>query len=269
MTNQERYKGYIHVDSDQLGRYMTGLDLDQLLPNQYVVTEDSDGVEQVVKFDGTKITRLDLPEIKGFKAKNIHQRMALDLLHDKSTPAKSLVGIAGSGKTRLAVQYGLYLLAQGDIEKIFITRNPATVGEEIGHLPGEKSEKINFITQPILDNLEGGLFDLTNMLQKEQLEFDSPGFMQGRDIRNSFVIVDESQMMNRELVKMLGSRIGEGSQIVFVGDYEQAFSRKYRGENNGLLHMINSLKGNRLFGVVELQDSVRGPVAEMFGKMDI
>ncbi|MNY17896.1 PhoH-like protein [compost metagenome] len=130
-------------------------------------------------------------------------------------------------------------------------------------------DKISFITQPILDNLEGGMQDLERMITREQIEFDSPGFMQGRDIRNAFVIVDEAQMMNRELVKMLGSRIGEGSQIVFVGDYEQAFSRKYKGENNGLVHMINSLKGNKLFGMVELQESVRGPVAEMFAKMDI
>jgi len=265
MTNEERYKGYIKVTDEQLARYYQGTDLDQLLQNQYLVTED----EQVVKFDGTKVSRLSLPDIKGFKAKNIHQMMALDLLHDKSTPAKCLVGIAGSGKTRLAIQYALYLLSKGDIQKIFITRNPATVGEEIGYLPGDKADKINFITQPILDNLEDGEFGLTNMLQKEQLEFDSPGFMQGRDIRNSFIIVDEAQMMNRELVKMLGSRVGQDSQICFVGDYEQAFSRKYRGDNNGLLHMINSLKGNGLFGMVELQDSVRGPVAEMFAKMDI
>lgn len=265
MTNDKRYTGYTNVTDKQLANYYQGLNLNELLTNQYLITED----EQVVKFDGKSIVRLDLPDIKGFKHKNIHQMMALDLLHDKSTPAKSLVGIAGSGKTRLAVQYGLYLLSKGEIQKIFITRNPATVGQEIGHLPGTKDEKINFITQPILDNLEGGLFDLTNMIQKEQLEFDSPGFLQGRDIRHSLVIVDESQMMDKSLVKMLGSRIGEGSQIVFVGDYEQAFDRRYKGDNNGLIHMINSLKGKGLFGVVELQDSVRGPVAEMFAKMDI
>lgn len=265
MTNTERYKGYTDVKDKQLARYYQGLDLDQLFANQYLVTED----EQVVKFDGTKITRLELPEMKGFKHKNIHQMMALDLLHDKSTPAKALTGTAGTGKTRLAVQYGLYMLSKGEIEKIFITRNPATVGQEIGYLPGDKSDKINFITQPILDNLEGGMFDLTNMIQREQLEFDSPGFLQGRDLRNMLVIVDEAQMMNRELIKMLGSRIGTGSQIIFVGDYEQAFDRKYRGDNNGLMHMMNTLKGNKLFGAVELQDSVRGPVAEMFGKMDI
>ncbi|AEO93422.1 PhoH-like phosphate starvation-inducible [Bacillus phage G] len=212
---------------------------------------------------------MNLPEMKNFKAKNIHQKMALDLLHDKSTPAKCLVGIAGSGKTRLAIQYGLHLLAEGDIQKIFITRNPATVGESIGFLPGDKSEKINFITQPILDNLENGEFGLAHMIQKEQLEFDAPNFLQGRDIRHALVIVDEAQMMDRALVKMLGSRVGEGSQIVFVGDYEQAFDKRYKGENNGLLHMINALKGEKIFGVMELQDSVRGPVAEMFAKMDI
>lgn len=265
MKNEERYKGYIQVEDAKLARYYQGLDLDELYANQYLVTKD----EKVLKFNGKEITHLSIPEIKGFKHKNIHQMMALDLLHDKSTPAKVLTGTAGTGKTRLAVQYGLYLLGNGDIRKIFITRNPATVGQEIGYLPGEKSDKINFITQPILDNLEDGEFGLNRMIQKDEIEFDSPGFLQGRDLRNMLVIVDESQMMNRELIKMLGSRIGEGSQIVFVGDYEQAFDKRYRGENNGLLHMIDSLKGNALFGTVELQDSVRGPVAEMFAKMDI
>ncbi|MNJ90195.1 PhoH-like protein [compost metagenome] len=265
MAEKERYCGYSKVTDQQLANYFEGKNLDELLINQYLICSN----EKIVKFDGEKIVELRLPDIKGFKAKNIHQMMALDLLHNKNIPAKSLVGIAGSGKTRMAIQYGLYLLDKGDIEKIFITRNPATVGEEIGHLPGDKMDKISFITQPILDNLEGGMQDLERMITREQIEFDSPGFMQGRDIRNAFVIVDEAQMMNRELVKMLGSRIGEGSQIVFVGDYEQAFSRKYKGENNGLVHMINSLKGNKLFGMVELQESVRGPVAEMFAKMDI
>lgn len=264
-NNEERYKGYTKVTNDKLGRYYDGYDLDELKVNQYLITED----EQVVKFDGKEITRLNIPDIKGFKAKNMHQLMSLDLLHDKSTPAKVLTGGAGTGKTRLAIQYGLFALAKGDIQKIFITRNPVTVGEQIGYLPGDKSDKINFITMPILDNLEDGEFGLNNMIQKEQLEFESPGFLQGRDIRHSLVIVDEAQNLDRALIKMLGSRIGEGSQIVFVGDYEQAFDRRFKKENNGLLHAINSLSGNKLFGVVELQDTVRGPVAEMFAKMDI
>lgn len=265
MTEKERNRGYIEVTDQQLANYYEGRHLDELIANQYLISSNN----KVVRFDGEKIVDLRLPDIKGFKHKNIHQMMALDLLHNKNIPAKTLVGIAGSGKTRMAIQYGLYLLEKGDIEKIFITRNPATVGEEIGHLPGEKMDKINFITQPILDNLEGGMFDLQRMIQHEKIEFDAPNFLQGRDLRNAFIIVDEAQMMNRELVKMLGSRVGEGSQIVFVGDYEQTFSRKYRGDNNGLLHMINYLSGNGLFGHVELQDSVRGPVAEMFAKMDI
>lgn len=266
MLEQERYKGYTKVNGEQFARYLEGKDLDQLLVNQYVIPEDDE--EQVMRFDGKELLRLVLPEIKGFKAKNVHQRMALDLLHNKDIPAKVICGVAGSGKTRMAIQYGLYLLSRGEIQKIFITRNPAIVGEEIGHLPGEKSDKINFITQPILDNLEDGMFGLENMLRTQTLEFDAPGFLQGRDLRHCFIIVDEAQMLNKELVKMLGSRVGEGSQICFVGDYNQAFHRRYKGENNGLVAMIEQLKGQPLFGVVELQHSVRGPVAEMFARMD-
>ncbi|MDF2533981.1 MAG: hypothetical protein K0R18_138 [Bacillales bacterium] len=263
MADKEKYCGYIKVTDDQLANYFEGRNLEELKTNQYLISED----EKIVRFDGTKIVELRLPDIKGFKAKNIHQMMALDLLHNKNVPAKVLTGIAGSGKTRMAIQYGLYLLSNGDIEKIFITRNPATVGEDIGYLKGTKEEKLSFITKPIIDNLPDGEFGLHKLIQYDQIEFESPSYMQGRDLRNSFVIVDEAQMMDKDLVKMLGSRIGEGSQICFVGDYEQAFSRKYKGDNNGLVHMINTLNGQNLFGVVELQDSVRGPVAEMFGKM--
>lgn len=265
MAEKERYCGYVKVTDQQLANYFEGRNLDELLVNQYLVSSN----DKVVKFDGEKIVELRLPEIKGFKAKNIHQMMALDLLHNKNIPAKSLVGIAGSGKTRMAMQYGLYLLEQGDIERIFITRNPATVGEDIGYLKGTKEEKLSFITKPIIDNLPDGEFGLNKLIQYDQIVFDSPAYLQGRDIRNSLIIVDEAQMMDKELVKMLGSRVGDGSQIVFVGDYEQAFSRKYKGNNNGLVHMIESLKGQVLFGMVELQESVRGPVAEMFARMDI
>lgn len=261
MSNHERYSGYIQVSDEQLARFYEGKDLEKLLINQYVVAENN---QAILRFDGEKLNSLHLPKFKEFKPQNEEQKMAFDLMANKDVPIKTLIGIAGSGKTKLGLTFGLKALEKGDVNKLFIVRQPSPVGEEIGFLKGTKEEKLQAWFKPVLDNLEGGEFQLQQMIQRGLIEFEAPAFMQGRDLQSTFVVVDEAQLLTPEQVKMLGSRIGHGSTIVFAGDYEQVFNKKYSGDRNGLIKMVDVLAGHPLFGVVHMTKSVRGPVAELF-----
>lgn len=255
----EKYSGYSHVTNEQFEKFYSG-DLSGLLTNQYVVSEDG----QILRYDGKKIVHLNLPEVKGFTPKNSEQKMAFDMMINDQIPIKCLIGIAGSGKTKLGLNFGMKALKEGRVKKLFIVRQPSPVGEEIGFLKGTKDEKLAAWFKPVLDNMDDGGWGLPEMIANGQIEFEAPSFMQGRDLQETFVLVDEAQMLTVEQVKMLGSRIGHGSTIVFAGDYEQVFNKKYAGDKNGLLKMVETFAGTPEFGVVHMTQSVRGRVAELF-----
>jgi PhoH-like ATPase len=260
-TDKERYSGYTSVTDEQLAAYYEGKNLNELLTNQYLIANQGDNL---LRYDGKGIQTLKLPDVKGFKPKNDEQKMAFDLMANKNVPVKCLIGIAGSGKTKLGLTFGLNALKNGDVKKLFIVRQPSPVGEEIGFLKGTKDEKLAAWFKPVLDNMDDGGWGLPEMIARGDIEFEAPSFMQGRDLQDTFVLIDEAQLLTVEQVKMLGSRIGEGSTIVFAGDYEQVFNRKYAGDKNGLIKMVELLQGHPLFGVVHMTKSVRGRVAELF-----
>ncbi|RSL29124.1 hypothetical protein D7Z54_32865 [Salibacterium salarium] len=255
------YEGYAEITNDEMASIYEGNGSESLYTNQYVISESG----EILRYDGEELVDLRYPSFgKDFRPKNAEQRMAFDLMSNSAIPIKELIGVAGSGKTKLGLAFGLRALQKGHVKKLFIVRQPSPVGEDIGFLPGEKDEKLEAWFKPIIDNLEGGEFELASLRQKGMIEFEAPAFMQGRDLQDTAVVVDEAQLLTVEQVKMLGSRIGEGSTITFCGDYDQVFNRKYAGEKNGLVKLADTFAGYPEFGVIHLQTSVRGKVAEMF-----
>lgn len=261
MTN-ERYSGYSHVTNEQFEKFYAG-DFSDLLTNQYVISED----EKIMRFNGKELVHLNLPEIKGFKPRNSEQKMAFDMMANDDIPIKTLIGVAGAGKTKLGLAFGLDALKKGKVKQLFIVRQPSPVGEEIGFLKGTKDEKLAAWFLPIFDNIGDAAWELPNMIASGQIIFEAPAFMQGRDLQDTFVLVDEAQLLTVEQTKMLGSRVGKNSVIVFSGDYDQVFNKKYAGDKNGLIKMVETFKGVPEFGIVHMTKSVRGRVAEMFATM--
>lgn len=251
------YDGYKHISEEDLAHVYEG---SLVIPtNEYLIVEN-----EVYRYDGKP---LSFKKLKGFSPKNIEQKMAFDLLDNDDIPIKFLYGIAGSGKTKAALQYGLSKLNKFD--GIFIVRHPVTVGETLGLYKGTKEDKLKNWINSVIDNVEGGDYVVENMQRQRQLEFDVPGDMQGRDLKNKFIIVDEAQQLTREQIKMIGSRVSTGSVIVFCGDIEQTFEVKYKGEKNGLAWAVEMLKNEKEVGIVQLKKSVRGRVAELFASMKI
>jgi PhoH-like ATPase len=165
------------------------------------------------------------------------------------------------------MQFALSKVLDGKrFERYLIVRNPVVVGEDIGYLKGSLGDKLAPWQNAVIDNLPNGRKDFEELVARRALEWDVPAFMQGRDLRKTFIHVTEAQMLTLDQIKLLGTRVSEGSVIVFEGDDDQVLNKRYV-ENNGLRQVVEKLAGRREFGYMRLTKSVRSDVAEMFAKL--
>lgn len=172
--------------------------------------------------------------------RNQHQEEYLDILADDQTDIIFAIGPAGTGKTMLAVQYGIKLFQEGKIDKIIVTRPAVSADEELGHLPGTLNEKMAPWIRPLLDVFEEYYTpkDIAKMLEDGVLEIAPFAMMRGRTFKNSYIVADETQGCTPNQMKMLLTRIGVGSKLVVTGDLNQAD----RGHDNGLREFLYLLK---------------------------
>jgi|TARA_B110000977_G_scaffold11152_1_gene14489 phosphate starvation-inducible protein PhoH len=158
-------------------------------------------------------------------------------------PSKNIVfaiGPAGTGKTLLAVQAAVKDFKEGKVEKIIVTRPAVSVDEDLGHLPGTLEEKMAPWTRPIFDVLREYFFasEITQMIQEGVIEISPLAYMRGRTFKHSFIIADEMQNATPNQMKMLLTRLGEGSNMVVTGDLNQADRMK----DNGLIDFVRKLE---------------------------
>jgi PhoH-like ATPase len=244
-----------------------GIDEHGFLTNEYLIVynQDLDDVNEY-RFDGSKLVDLRLPPSKVIKALNSQQRLALDLLYNKDIPIKIIAGGFGSGKTMLSVKTGLHLVTQKEQYKtLMFLRNPLPAdGADIGFLPGDKADKIADYCRPFLQYVENekDQFYVENLIRNEKIKMDVVSFLKGVSLDDSFVIMDEAEDLNGKLIKLVGSRIGKNSCIVFTGDYKQS-ENKYKYDN-GLTKLIKETKGNELVGIVVLDEDVRSSASKVF-----
>lgn len=251
-----------------------------LLTNQYVIFYDKESpiefdengdpthykVLDKFKYDGSSMVKLKIPHKKVVQAQNEEQECAIDMLNDDSIPIKFIVGVSGSGKTLLSAKIGIHkILDTGAHSKIIAMRNPIGSGEDIGFLPGDFSEKTDDFFRPIIENLKGGDLEAALMEQRGQLEKKIPYFSKGLTFNNSYVLVDESEDLSRKIIKLLGTRIGKDTCMVFAGDYKQVEDKYSR--NNGLIQAIEDLKGNKLVGIVSLSEDIRSEASKVFADL--
>lgn len=267
----DNYKGYIELDlntdefnklfGDYLIRKENNLNL---LDNQYLIINNID-TNKTIEYkylDGT-LYPIKLPSSKVVKGMNAKQRCALDLLNDKDIPIKIIAGTYGSGKTYLSVRSALYQIKdKGNYSKLMLVRNPIGSGQEVGFLSGSLEEKTKDFYAPIIQNLEGGEYELSGMKAKGELETQIPYYMKGMSLNNTFVLADEAEDLDTKIFKLIGTRVGENSCIAFVGDWKQAESKFVH--NNGLSKFINFAKGNPLVGIIVLDDDVRSDASKVF-----
>lgn len=172
--------------------------------------------------------------------KNVAQEAYIDALEDSKINIVFATGPAGTGKTMLAATAAIKQLRDGEIKKIVITRPAVSVDEQHGFLPGTLIEKMQPWVLPILDYFYEyySKKDVVNMMEEGILDVSPLAYMRGRTLKDSFILADECQNMNPSQMKMLLTRIGDGSKIVVTGDMAQ-HDRGY--EQNGLKDILDRL----------------------------
>lgn len=160
-------------------------------------------------------------------------------------PTKDIVfgiGPAGTGKTLLAVQVAVKLFKEGKVDKLIVTRPAVSVDEDLGHLPGTLEEKMAPWTRPIFDVLREYFVarEIEGMITEGVIEISPLAYMRGRTFKNSFILADEMQNATPNQMKMLLTRLGEGSMMAVTGDLNQADRR----EDNGLIDFTRLLRNS-------------------------
>ena len=165
--------------------------------------------------------------------RNIAQESYVELLKNPKKFIVFAIGPAGTGKTMLAVQMAIKLYKEGVISKIIVTRPAVSVDEEHGFLPGTLNQKMEPWTRPIFDVFEEYYHpkEIQAMLEDGVIEISPLAYMRGRTFKNAFIVADEMQNATPSQMKMLLTRLGEGSRMVVTGDLNQAD----RPTENGLL----------------------------------
>ena len=184
------------------------------------------------------------------QARNANQKLYLTKLYEESTSIVLAIGPAGTGKTMLAVQFGVKLFQEGKVDRIVVTRPAVSVDEDLGFLPGDLNEKMAPWTRPIFDVL-GEYYqkkDIAKMLEEGVIEISPLAYMRGRTFKNAYIVADEMQNATVNQMKMLLTRLGEGSKMVVTGDLAQAD----RLSDNGLINFCNLLEKTKYLEYIDI-----------------
>ena len=224
------------------------------------------GENQQVTLDDTLSYRSDRHAVWGVKARNAEQSLGMNLLMDADLDLVSLMGVAGSGKTLLALACGLHqTLDMGLYDKILVSRATVPMGQDIGFLPGTEKEKIEPWMGAIKDNLsfllDEVVNDLDSMLVQNHIEIVALSFARGRTFSRTWLIIDEAQNLTPHQMKTLITRMGEGSKIIILGNNAQIDTPYLTSHTNGLTLAVKTFSEWEHAGSIMLKASERSRLA--------
>jgi PhoH-like ATPase len=257
---------------------------DRLHANQFVmlISEENTRQTAMCRYDaGKKELRLvgrHKEGVWGIFARNKEQLFALDLLLDDSISLVTIDGMAGTGKTLLAIACGLKKVADDRaFRRLVVSRPIFPLGRDLGYLPGDLSEKLNPWMKPIFDNLEllmgedeekrGGPPRYQPLLDQGLIEIEPLTYIRGRSMPRQYFIVDEAQNLTPHEVKTVLTRAGEGTKVILTGDPNQIDNPYVDATSNGLTYVVERFKNSPLAGHVTLRKGERSELAEQAAKL--
>jgi PhoH-like ATPase len=284
----EEYRAELAVESGWTGMTeldLTAADIDHLYETEHLdlpahadlpchtgvvlLSERGTALGRVTNDKQVRLVRGDR-EAFGLHGRSAEQRIALDLLLDPEVGIVSLGGRAGTGKSALALCAGLEaVLERGQHRKVVVFRPLYAVGgQELGYLPGTESEKMNPWAQAVYDTL--GALTTTDVIDeivsRGMLEVLPLTHIRGRSLHDAFVIVDEAQSLERNVLLTVLSRVGAGSRVVLTHDVGQRDNLRV-GRHDGVVAVVEKLKGHPLFAHITLTRSERSPIAALVTEM--
>lgn len=228
-------------------------------------SERGSALGRVSQHGTIKLVRGDR-EVFGVHGRSAEQRLAIDMLLDPEIGILSLGGRAGTGKSALALCAGLEAVLERRQHKRIMVFRPlyAVGGQDLGFLPGTEGEKMNPWAQAVFDTL-GALVSkevIDEVINRNILEILPLTHIRGRSLHDSFVIVDEAQSLERNVLLTMLSRIGQKSRVVLTHDVAQRDNLRV-GRHDGVASVVETLKGQQLFGHVTLTRSERSDIAAL------
>ena len=223
-----------------------------------------------------KVRRVEKQRTFGIEPRNAEQTFAMDVLLDDDVKLVAITGRAGTGKTLLALAAALY--KNEEYKQILLSRPIVALGgKDLGALPGDATEKVSPYMQPLFDNLnviksnlsyQGREVRIIEEMQRDKrLVIEALAFIRGRSLGDTFFIVDEAQNLTPHEVKTIVTRAGEGSKIIFTGDIQQIDSPYLDHQSNGLVYLIDRMKGQDIFAHVNLIKGERSYLSELASKL--
>ena len=205
-------------------------------------------------------------EVFGVRGRSAEQRVAIDHLANPDIGIVSLGGRAGTGKSALALCAGLEAVMERREHRKVVVFRPlyAVGGQELGYLPGDQAEKMNPWAEAVFDTL-GALVApevLEEVLSRGMLEVLPLTHIRGRSLHDAFVVVDEAQSLERNVLLTVLSRIGQNSKVVLTHDIAQRDNLRV-GRHDGVAAVVEALKGKELFAHVTLTRSERSAVSAL------
>ena len=218
------------------------------------------------------IERVEKQFVYGIKPKNAEQTFALHALLNDEIKLVSLQGVAGTGKTLLALASALEM--KNNYQQIILARPIIPLSNrDIGYLPGDAQEKVNPYMQPLFDNLKfiKNQFGENEKKYRAIEEMEKDGFIniiplafiRGRSLSNVIFIIDEAQNLTPHEVKTIITRAGENTKIIFTGDVHQIDTPYLDDHSNGLSYLIDRLRGSKLFAHITLEKGERSELANL------
>ena len=223
-----------------------------------------------------QVQRIEKKTIYKITPKNAEQAFALHALMNPDIKLVTLRGVAGTGKTLLAIASALEQRSQ--FQQIYVTRPIVPLSnKDLGYLPGDVKSKIDPYMQPIWDNLKfikSNYSDrdkeykrIDEMVEQEKISIAPLAYIRGRTLANVFFIVDEAQNLTPHEIKTIVTRAGENTKIVFTGDINQIDTPYLDSESNGLSYLIDKVKNHPLFAHVNLEKGERSELANLANEL--
>ena len=218
------------------------------------------------------VKRVEKERCFGIEPRNAEQAFALNVLLDDDIKLVALTGKSGTGKTLLALAAALH---KNESYKQILLARPivALSNKDLGYLPGDEKKKIEPYMQPLIDNLNvikhnfsyqgKEIRQIEEMQRNQQLVIEALAYIRGRSLSDTYFIVDEAQNLTPHEIKTIITRAGEGTKIVFTGDIQQIDSPYLDMYSNGLVYMIDRMRGQTLFAHINLMKGERSLLSDL------
>lgn len=242
----------------------------------YILKSDKNSVLSFYNSEENVMERVDKRLAYNIKPKNAEQTFALHAIMNPDIKLVSIQGVAGTGKTLLALAGALE--QRREYKQIFLARPIVPLSnKDIGYLPGDIKSKLNPYMEPLWDNLkfiqnqyketDKEFQKITELVNQEKLVIQPLAYIRGRSLSNIFFIVDEAQNLTPHEIKTIISRAGENTKIIFTGDVFQIDTPYLDSQSNGLSYLIDRVKDHPLYAHIKLEKGERSELANLANEL--